>query len=111
MERRGCVKSAMYFDVSNAAAEAIWRHEPDRYLRLRYEDFVANPRAALEDIGSFVGERLEIDDVLEDNRVVLRPTHSAWGNPNRFAHGPREIAPDLTWARELPAWRRRVQQR
>jgi rhamnosyl/mannosyltransferase len=106
MERRGCLKSAMYFDVSNVAAEAIWHRHADRYLRLRYEDFALDPAGALEAIGSFVGETLDVDGILDGDRVVLAPTHSAWGNPNRFRHGPAEIHADVKWATALPTWRR-----
>jgi hypothetical protein len=106
MERRSWATSAAYFDVSNVAAEAVWGQSSDRYLRVRYEDFVARPAATLAAIGAFIGESLDLDQLLVDDHVALQATHSAWGNPNRFQHGLIRITPDTAWTAKLPAWRR-----
>ncbi len=75
-------RSAAYFDVSNAAAEAFWSRSPDRYMRLRYEDFVARPVEI--EVGDLVGEEF---DTCSPTGVSVRLTHSAWGNPSRFEGG------------------------
>ena len=108
MERRGCLKMAAYFDVSNSAAELMWKPTAGRYLRLRYEDFVADPVRAVRDIGEFVGERFDLEQLLVNDEVSLMPTHGAWGNPNRFDRGPARIRLDAAWVNGLPAWRRRA---
>jgi len=107
MERRSPPVSALYYDVSNAAAEWLWRRHPDRYLRLRYEDFVRRPGDALRAIGTFIGEELDPDMVLSGRSLRLRPTHSAWGNPNRFEHGDIPLRADTAWMATLP-WRDRA---
>ncbi|HEV3451686.1 MAG TPA: glycosyltransferase [Acidimicrobiia bacterium] len=106
MQRRSWLTSAAYFDVSNAAADVIWGGSSDRYLRVRYEDFVSRPAETLDAIGAFVGEALDLDQLLVDDQVALEVTHSAWGNPNRFQHGLVRITPDSAWKEALPVWRR-----
>ena len=103
MERRGPAVASTYFDVSNLASEAIWSRRADRYLRLRYEDFVERPGEALEQIEDFVHEPLPARHRLRGRRIDLLPTHSAWGNPNRFGHGTVELRPDTEWAARMPA--------
>jgi Sulfotransferase family len=108
MRRRGAVTSPLYFDVSNTAAEMFWSRSPDRYMRLRYEDFVARPIETLRSVGDFVGEDFDISPLFADGSVSVRPTHSAWGNPTRFERGLIPIAPDTAWRAEMPAWRQAV---
>ena len=53
MGRESPVKSAVLWDVWNAAAQWCWRRTPQRYVRVRYEDFVADPgRGAAAGAGS-----------------------------------------------------------
>ncbi len=108
MGRRNPMSSAMYFDVSNTAAEAFWSRSPDRYMRLRYEDFVASPIEMLREIGDFAGEDFDTSHLFSDGRVSIRPTHSAWGNPNRFEGGAIPVVSDAAWISSMPAWRRAV---
>ena len=108
MRRRGAVTSPLYFNVSNTAAEVFWSRSPDRYMRLRYEDFVARPIETLRSVGDFVGEDFDISPLFADGSVSVRPTHSVWGNPTRFEHGLIPIAPDTAWRAAMPAWRQAV---
>ncbi|MFW6091965.1 MAG: sulfotransferase [Actinomycetota bacterium] len=62
----------------------------DRVLRLRYEDFIADPEAAVGRVARFVGLDPATSPV--DGRVAtLAPSHLVAGNPSRFATGPVEI--------------------
>lgn len=101
-------RSAVYFDVSNAAAEAFWSRSPDRYMRLRYEDFVARPVEMLREVGDSVGEEFDTSHLFADGCVSVRPTHSAWGNPNRFEGGVIPVVSDTAWVSSMQAWRRAV---
>lgn len=101
LERRGPALSAVYHDVSNVASEIMWRGRTDRYLRLRYEDFVADPAGAIRAIGDFVQEPFDTTGVLDGNVAHLRPIHSAWGNPNRFDGGDVTIRPDSAWVDKM----------
>lgn len=95
MERRRPSVSAVYFDVSNLAAELMWSRSPGSYLRMRYEDLVEDPPAALGRIEDLVEESLHLD--LRGGSIQVGPTHSAWGNPNRFEDGLLTLAPDTEW--------------
>jgi hypothetical protein len=101
MEQRGAVTSAVMHDFSNIAAETLWGRREDRYLRLRYEDLVADPASALREVGRFVDEDLDPTAILSGGEVTVRPTHSAWGNPNRFDSGRIEIRADDAWRDRL----------
>ena len=110
MERRGPVSAAIYYDISNVGADALWGGG-DRYLRVRYEDLVADPEGALARIGDFAG--LDIDPEVAMGRATTTSTaagHAAWGNPNRFASGPITLRNDDEWTREasgsLRTWTR-----
>ena len=43
-------KSTAYWHGFNLAARAVSRRHPDRSLLLRYEDFIADPAAAIEEV-------------------------------------------------------------
>ena len=110
MVRRTPVQGSINWIISNVGGELVFRWRGP-YLRLRYEDIAARPREAVERIvrlatGSagasatlpFVGERT----------VVLAPTHSIKGNPDRLQTGPVEIRLDDRWKSELPPRTRRL---
>ena len=106
MERRGAVKSAVYYDVSNVASEALWKNRGGRYRRLRYEDFVADPVAAIAGAGELMGEEWDAGSFVRGSRAELAPIHSAWGNPNRFDGGTVTVSADEQWRTEMAARRR-----
>lgn len=101
MERRGALRASAYFDVSNAAAEAIWARRPERYLRMRYEDFVEDPDASLRAIEDFVHEPVPVRERFDGRSIDLEEVHSAWGNPNRFGAGPVDLRTDAEWATRM----------
>jgi hypothetical protein len=78
-----------------------WGRRPGRYLPLRYEDFVREPRQAVLDILALVGEPANDLPFVDDHTVRLRPSHIAQGNPNRFRHGLVELKLDDTWRSRL----------
>jgi Sulfotransferase domain len=95
-ERRGPLRTSLYYAVSNTAAEALWSRDP-HYRLLRYEDFVGRPAETLQAIGDLCGEDFASAGVLDGKRFTVRSFHSAWGNPNRFEHGTVELRPDERW--------------
>ena len=75
-----------------------------RYLLVRYEDFVAEPRRVLERILRFsdgppAPERLSF---VRDAELLLTPDHTVDGNPVRFHVGPTRLRPDSEWETRLP---------
>ena len=114
-------EATLFWILNNLGAELLCRHAPDRYLRLRYEDFVLRPRESVERILRLVGEpRCSrsseggdgvggslVPPFIGDHTVDLHATHSVWGNPDRFRTGVVELAPDEEWMRAMPAADRR----
>lgn len=101
MHRHSPAKSAALWDSWNTAAEALWRRTPERYLRLRYEDFVANPRGSFEDILELIGEQGSELPLASEREVKLGVSHTVSGNPNRFETGAVELRPDHEWRKKM----------
>lgn len=97
MGRRGPLRSSLYYDVSNVAAERIWGGSA-RYAFLRYEDLIAQPAEALRAVADFVGESIE--SPLDGASFDAAPQHVAWGNPNRFDGGRIHLRPDVAWLQD-----------
>lgn len=105
MERRGTLKTSVYYTVSDLAAEVMWKERRDRYRLLRYEDFVSDPLRACSEISDFVGEDINLSSVLNGDIFTPSPGHVTWGNPNRFDTSPVRIKPDEAWRSEQQEWR------
>jgi hypothetical protein len=77
---------------------------------LRYEDFVADPRAVLTELAEFADVQVGGLDFLtqssEQPSVLLSPSHTVAGNPMRFRTGPTTLRRDDAWRAELPRGRR-----
>jgi hypothetical protein len=97
MVRFSPAKSSALWGSWNASAGALWRRAPDRYLRLRYEDFVADPRESFEKILALVGEPAAGPPLVGDREVKLGVSHTVSGNPNRFETGAVELRTDREW--------------
>jgi hypothetical protein len=89
--------SALYWTAWNLAATGLRRRLP--YLRLRYEDVMADPVATVDAICRFARVDGRHPD-LGPGGVVLRMTHTVSGNPSRFRQGPVELRVDNAWRSE-----------
>ena len=81
-------------------------------LPLRYEQLVAEPRAALQSVLALAGvdaaaERFGFVDP-DGPAVDLAPSHSVAGNPMRFRSGHLELVLDEEWRERMPAGSRSV---
>jgi hypothetical protein len=97
MNRVNIAKSSLLWDAWNVSSEALWKGSHSRYMRLRYEDFVAEPRLAVEGILDMLGERPDRLPFLDEHEVELGVGHTVAGNPNRFRNGPVRLRPDEEW--------------
>lgn len=96
-------KSTAYWSGFNLASRAIARHYPRRSMLLRYEDFIADPPAAIGRLLEFCGAAGERNP-LRGRNVELHTNHTVTGNPDRFNTGPTAIRDhDYPWQRDLPA--------
>ena len=81
---------------------------PDRRMRLRYEDFAADPDSALARIGRFVGE--DLSTLLTPEGAIRQPAptrHTPGGNRVRLLREV-QVRPDAGWVEHLPAADRAV---
>jgi hypothetical protein len=98
MSRPPVAKAALLWLVWNAVTAIRWR-KSGRYLRVRYEDFVADPAGVTARIAQFaeLGKTTPIDG----HTVHLGPTHSVAGNPSRHRAGEVRVTADREWVRGL----------
>src|ERR1022692_4907155 len=107
MEQIGPAKSALLWDVWNIAGGVLFKGGADRYLRLRYEDFVANPTEAVRAILRMVGmEEAELPFV-DGHEAQTTPNHSVAGNPDRMRHGAIALRSDDRWKSAMAPRNRR----
>ncbi|HLK00592.1 MAG TPA: sulfotransferase family protein [Streptosporangiaceae bacterium] len=95
--------STGYWYGFNLASRAITRRYPEQSRLLRYEDFIADPAAAVDVLLRLCDEDPAANPMT--GRVIdLNVNHTVTGNPGRFRTGSTEIsAADDAWRAGLPA--------
>lgn len=111
METYSAARTAMRWNILNVAFHILAaRGVPT--LRVRYEDFVADPAASLRRMAEFAcgpdAVPGPLADSLADRHADLAVTHTAAGNPMRFRTGRIEIRRDDDWRTRLPGRDRAV---
>jgi hypothetical protein len=102
------VASVRNWFKAGVEAELLRRFVPrDRWLFLRYEDFVAGPAAAVDQVLAFVGVPAPSPFVGPD-MVHLGTNHTMAGNPNRFRTGSVRIVEDDEWKSRMARRDRRI---
>jgi len=102
MQRQSAAKSASLWLFWNALAELLWRRRPDvNYLRLRYEDLIADPQAAVDAVLARCGEPAVGLPLTSDGRILLPLTHAVAGNPDRLGAGAIRFATDAEWQHSM----------
>lgn len=97
MDQHAPAKSSALWTLWNAASGAFWQQVPGRYLLLRYEDFVADPREALTRVLEMIGEGGSDLPFVAGSAVELGVSHTVAGNPNRFKTGEVQLRLDDEW--------------
>jgi len=92
-----------YWSSWNLATERIARTNRLPYLRVRYEDMIADPRAAIGPVLELAGLPGDRVPVAADGTVGLGVSHQVSGNPVRFSQGAIRIRDDDEWTREMGA--------
>ena len=101
MTAHGLAESSLVWGEWNLAIENLRRHVPDRYMLLRYEDFVASPRGTTMNILRFLGEEGAELPFVDEREVRLEVPHTFSGNPDRFSSGKMVITPDEGWKHNM----------
>jgi len=103
MNRHGVLDVALRWWYSNLLADRASRRFPHT-MRLRYEDFVAEPKAALETICAFADlDGADLSFLDGRSARISRGDHSLSGNPMRFDSGALTIRADMRWHQEMSA--------
>jgi hypothetical protein len=108
MEQIGPAKSAVLWDVWNMAGGMLFHGGPDRYLRLRYEDFVADPPGSVRRILAMVGMQDAELPFVKGNEARTTANHSVAGNPDRLRHGQITLRSDDRWRTAMKPGNRRL---
>ena len=95
------LRSSLLWDMYCSVTERIWGDDSRRYAFLRYEDFAASPRAAIESCVRFLGEEQAELPFVSDREVLLNVTHTFSGNPGRFRHGTTTVRVDDEWKSKM----------
>ncbi|WP_162233127.1 sulfotransferase [Nostocoides japonicum] len=93
-------KSSALWALWNVLTLLVWGRS-DRYLRVRYEDFVADPEPTMRAIAEHCGFSDASLPFVDPTTVTLAPTHSVAGNPARHSRGEIRIRPDDEWTRAM----------
>lgn len=76
--------------LMNRNSEYLQQIAPGRYFRLKYEDFTACPKEAIDELMKFA--HIEGNNpIMKENKILFTGNHSLAGNPNRFKTGEIEI--------------------
>jgi len=97
MKMLGKFVSSSLWLTWNVVTELIWRHSPQHYMFLKYEDFVRRPEESVERIVKMVGYSKVKLPFVDQHTVKLGVNHTVSGNPVRFQTGLVEIRPDEEW--------------
>lgn len=95
MPRFSPSRSGLYWSLYNCAFEYLGSRGT-RYLRLRYEDFINDPRRQILRVAEMLGLRVAPEDLafVGDGEIDLVEDHGVWGNPMRTSTGPRPLTND-----------------
>jgi hypothetical protein len=109
MTRYSPGRSAMLWNAHNAAFGLLARRGV-AVRRIRYEEFLTDPRTELIKLADFAGLRLAQDDLsfVRPDHADLGVGHSAAGNPMRFTVGRVTLRRDDAWVRAMPSVQRRL---
>lgn len=100
-ETYSVTKSLLEWDALHVTQELLGIRHRERFMRMRYEDFVQNPVASIEEIKSFLSEPNLGLPLIEHGQVHLNVNHTVCGNRNRIVTGAVPLYLDERWRTDL----------
>jgi hypothetical protein len=100
MEKYNPIAASLRYDLYNGLTRLVGRLGVP-YLLVRYEDFIAHPRATLEQVLAHAGMGPADLSFVADGEISLAPNHTVDGNPMRFSIGPVGLRLDDEWTRGM----------
>lgn len=107
MPRYSSATSSRRWLTSNLFVEGLRLRGVPR-TRIRYEDLVQDPQAALREAALALDLPVQPRVAVLDGRVTLDTSHSVAGNPMRFRTGPITLRVDDAWRSQMPAREQRI---
>ena len=101
MARSSPSQAAGWYLVQNLLVEATRSKRVPR-IRVRYEDFTADPEAVVRRVLALTGDEEVPLAHLDGRQVTLGPNPNVGGNPMKLEAGPITIAQDDAWRRAMP---------
>lgn len=94
--------ASLSWNFKNYASEILLNRFPERYIRMRYEDFVQNPKLAVESLLNFLREKVTQLSFIDDSTVNMGIDHIFAGSPSsRSDTGAVELQLDERWKKEM----------
>ena len=96
------VHASLSWNLKNSAVEMLLNCFPERYLRISYEDFVQNPKTAVECLLNLVQEQVTQLPFKDDHTVNMSVDHIFAGSPSsRSEIGAVKLRLDEKWKTEI----------
>ncbi len=90
-------KSSLSWNARNSAFDFLNGRFRGKYLQIRYEDFVANPKKGLNTILKLVNEEQRSLDFIKEEGILFGENHCVFGNPDLFKKGKLKLRLDGEW--------------
>lgn len=102
--QHGVVLGSILWSAAHVMTETL-RTRAAAFIRVRYEDFVANPAATITEVvrGVYAGAAGLTSSAVDGGAVRLGVDHLIASNPNRSRRGRVDLEEDLAWRREMSA--------
>ena len=97
LRTHGSIHTTSRWVALNVAAGRVERAYGSAGMRMRYEDFVKEPRRGLEEILSLLDEVTDRVPIEGERTALLGPNHAVAGNPSRFRTGSVSLKEDDEW--------------
>ncbi|MFC1831585.1 sulfotransferase [Thermodesulfobacteriota bacterium] len=90
-------RSSVSWDAKNMAMEVLKGQFNEKYIQVRYEDFIANPKNSLRTILEVLGEEQRSLNFITDDGITFKRNHCVYGNPDLFKKGRVKLLLDDRW--------------
>ena len=98
VRRRNALDSTIRWNLLNVGSELVRRTAgKDRFLRMRYEDFVKDPIERVKDICALIGDECMRLPFTGEHSIMLGTNHTIAGNPSRFSTGELMLKDSGEW--------------
>jgi hypothetical protein len=88
---------ALEWSSRNIASELLKKRCPEKYINIRYEDFIEKPHRCIIEILNFLNSGGVKLTFTSPNEVIIKYSHGLCGNPGRYNRGVEKLVLDDRW--------------